>query len=377
MGRIKHITEDELHLLRNQVRARFLQNYPNSLNLKFNAYKPNYQEMRADMLESLEHPNGSVSHGRLRKLFFYTDAAKAGSGYENPRFGVDFLDACYLYSTDNKYDRASYLSMKPQLDKSRRIKTFLRQNFTMLIGVIIVILMGVLLARYVMFDPVDLEYNEPFVEEFDQVGLNDLHEKGWQVLDYDRGFFENQLRSGYFTMHTLSGGYYTKPHEEPFSTNTLVHKIPQNAQSVVAYFDLFKPDQNWQGVSIVLYDDEMDKQRNVILNYTFGGDPGQISITAFICCINGAPAGDYFDVVAESESNGEVLRLAFSWDASTITALSQIGKEWDPLSRIGEFEIAFTPKYVGIMATQGITNDNGEPVGADVIPVYLDKLLIE
>ena len=374
MGRIKHITEKELQYLREHLRLKYSERTTGAQLPKFNAYKPNYQDLKDDMVDALEHPNGSISNGRLRKLYFYTDEDKAISGYEEPNFGIDFLDACYLYISDGALDRTGFLRNSEQTSGNfpGRVGSF--------VGIGVIALLLILSVVWLGTRPNDMVENDNpavFVEEFDKVDLQSLRTSKWRILDFDNELFDQQTRAGYLSLYTVPGGYYTKPEEVPNAPNTLVRAVPPGATSVVAYFDYFEPYQNWQSVSLVLFDEDLDKQRNYVVGYGYGGDPGHVAYTAYGCCLAGAPAGDYFHVPIKEVEGGPTLRLAFKWDNEKVTAMGRSGKEWDPLDEKGSFTLDFTPAYLGIMAVQGITNDQGNPLGADVIPVYLDKVRIE
>ena len=371
MARIQEISTSELRLLRNLILDKYSSRNHVSIGGKLNAYLPNYDQLVEDMEDVVPGYPGSISRGRLRKLFYYTDPGKVEKDQlEQNRFGLDFLDACYSYVSDNTLDRRKYLQAhmdRPPLFRLKRV---------LMIGTPIALLFATWLYTCVVTDKVS-PTSVPFEENFDSALPEDLEANGWFVLDPLPEFLEKQTSDGHFTMYTLPGGYYTKPSEAPIAHNTLVRRIPPRANRIIARFDRFEPYMKWQGVALILFDESLNKHNIVTATYTYGGDPEGAIYGIYQCCLNGAPYGPWHGLYADSLGFDGPIVLGLSFGDNTYKLLSQARNDWDPYTVLAEIETDFAPAYVGIHATQGLTDPDGNPIGADTLAVQLDYVRME
>jgi hypothetical protein len=381
VARIKKLDHQELNALRGNVLETFAMRHPTESLPPQNAYLPNYEDLKLDIRGLVSEANGSVSENRLRKLFYYTNKEAVDQAtLQEARFGVDFLDACYNYISNNAQDRKSFRqSQHAVVPQAQRSAGRLARAS---IAVIILVTLGGFLLWFSMHKKA-LDSFVPLMENFKEVSLSGLENRGWQVLDYAKSHFEDQQREGYFTFHTLPGSYWTKPDEPIFIPNTLVHKLPEGASGVRVCFDQFIPYQNWQSIGIVIFDKDLNRDRIVLATFGYSDlEMTERTTPYFIAAYGlsrGVPIMPFHTVrVDPSRSDGSTLRLDILWTGEKFVCSSGTNdqggftQQWEPFRKYGELDKPFEPAYVGIFACQGWTDDNREPVDADIIQAYLD-----
>ena len=120
----------ELRNLRNGIVRRF--NASKGYDFKAISSLGNYSDLVQDM-ESSILKNAHVSEGLLRKLFYTT------ASLDTATFRTSFLDTCYRYISDNKFDRKEYLanyrkSTKPSTRKLAAIMFTDMVGYTAMMG---------------------------------------------------------------------------------------------------------------------------------------------------------------------------------------------------------------------------------------------------
>ena len=70
-----------------------------------------------------------------------------------------------------------------------------------------------------------LKIPKDFDDSFDEVSYSSLLKRGWEILDLDTSWLNNQIKPGYLTLYTLPGDHWVKPNEKSFVKNTLIYKI--------------------------------------------------------------------------------------------------------------------------------------------------------
>ena len=113
MGAIVKIRSEEISMLRKEVEAKFLALRPDIGELKKNSFKGSYRELAASMQRQIHAHEVVVSHGLLRKLFYDSVDNSSGETVKELSFNSDFLDACYLYFSDNDQTRSQYQQIVP------------------------------------------------------------------------------------------------------------------------------------------------------------------------------------------------------------------------------------------------------------------------
>ena len=378
MPRIKRLENEELGYLRDRIRQVYQNRHPTENLPILNAYLPNYEELKSDILRQVPDALGSVSENRLRKLYYYTDSEHhSENGLQSPNFGIDFLDACYRYISENNFDREGYRnrSVVNTTEKKPAVIWFR-------VALIGVILAGCGWWLWPKPGQVDLGHL-PIKEGFDDNSMPALQERGWNLMDPDTPGFTEQDRPGYYKFFTLPGSFWTKPQEPISVPNTLVRSIPEEATGVRACFDAFVPEQNWQSIGMVLFNADLDRQDLIYMSFGFAGSlekeghsPWVISATRLR---SGVPDMPFFTKLVQLDQNtGEKVRLDLNWTEDELRFFTGVNEangfteEWDPFMQIGALEMPFEPAYVGLFACQGWTNDDLEPLQADTIPAYLD-----
>lgn len=187
MPRIKRLENEELGYLRDRIRQVYQNRHPTENLPILNAYLPNYEELKSDILRQVPDALGSVSENRLRKLYYYTDSEHhSENGLQSPNFGIDFLDACYRYISENNFDREGYRnrSVVNTTEKKPAVIWFR-------VALIGVILAGCGWWLWPKPGQVDLGHL-PIKEGFDDNSMPALQERGWNLMDPDTRDLQNR-----------------------------------------------------------------------------------------------------------------------------------------------------------------------------------------
>ena len=369
MARIQTVRQEELVWLRQKIKARYLADQPIDRNTKWNAYLPNYESLKTHMINHIQKDHTSISNTRLRKLFYLTDTDHHGDKVQVPNFGIDFLDACYAFITDNQFNRIGY----DRHQKSIKVQKIRRVSLgTAIIFVILAALYFPECSREHIGSEIQF-----IREDFDQVSLASLQSRGWEVLHYDPVFFAKQEQPKFFTAYTLPGDLWSKNHERSFAPNALVRILPKGNFTISLRIDQFRPFQDWQGCSLFLLDERKDLAYSIDFGYAYSSGIGGrffdvLKLEGGVPVTNQTiwPSGPVDDMA-------ESLEMKIVIQAQQFQYWTKVGNNWDPWYRMGEMEYGFQPAYVGIAAFQGQSNDQLQPLGADTIPVFFDYIYID
>lgn len=249
MAQVKHLTQDELEFLRREMRKTFLEASPHVRELKANAYLPNYEALQQHMRSRLKAPYQlSVGAARLRKLFYYTDPAVCGEDQlKKARFGEDFLDACYLYISDNRLGRAGWRGHRPGsgTPHKRPGRNILWIAMTAMAIIFLAIAIKGRLSNTIQ--------EEAWVETFDRTGLDHLLQKGWEILFYDSVLWKKQLRPGFLTIYATPGTLWvTEPDSPPSIDNLLLRRVYSDCFSAEVKLVDFHPKAPYEQAGIIM-----------------------------------------------------------------------------------------------------------------------------
>lgn len=231
-------------------------------------------------------------------------------------------------------------------------------------------------------------------ENFDDVSVEGLKSRGWKILDYDSMAFSKQLKPGYLTLYTYPGDYWVKweKGEKPLIKNMLIKRLDVNSCEITARLKNFDPYQNAQQAGIFLFGPEMDRNNCFRITFVFTkihekGIPYRDEWTDRIqslqarIMINGKSVDGGIFTLRCPEFEPNLLKpitLVVTVDGRNVTTRFSLGDEWEQVNRETlASELHFFPKYIGLAAFQGFTDDNGNPKGADTIPAFFDYVKVE
>ncbi len=358
---------------------RFLQSPFNGAGIRITQYKDNYRPLADDIIRNVEGVEASVTTHRLRKLFYYTDPAICPADkLELPSFGNDFVQALFKYIEEE---------LKPVATIPKPLqfpRKWLWRNA--------VLLLFLAVAIAILLWPDQPKFWE---EHFEDVSVKALNSNGWQILDYDSVAFSRQIKPGCLTLYTYPGDYWVKwEHgEQPMIKNLPVKEIGTDHCAISVRLMNFNPYQNYQQVAVFLFGPDIDRKNHLRIsaNYShsnqkefqfIGKYTDRRQFVQILHMINGRPhekdGGDLrvpeFHLKPFSEI-GIVLEVR----EQTVTIGYWAGNYWVPVNVDNKsvVELPFVPKYVGIAAFQGFTDEYGQPLGADTIPAFFDYLKVE
>jgi len=135
MKKTKTLNPNQLEFLRSQLITKFKVRHPNE-DLVLKTYAPAYDDLRNDIIKVIPSKEGSVSLGRLRKLFYYTNPDLCPiKQLETPSFGKDFLEVLEKYIAE---EGKVITTTAPSVQNSTEIKN-LRQVAKKLIWAVAVL----------------------------------------------------------------------------------------------------------------------------------------------------------------------------------------------------------------------------------------------
>lgn len=113
MAKTTTLMQFELQELREKIQIKFSKRNPSKVPIKTTSYKEAYEDLRKDILFITECNEMSVSLGRLRKLFYYTNPeVYSKEKQENATFGKDFIEVLEKYTDDIKKSKTSLSDKK-------------------------------------------------------------------------------------------------------------------------------------------------------------------------------------------------------------------------------------------------------------------------
>ncbi|MBL7808070.1 MAG: hypothetical protein JNN28_09660 [Saprospiraceae bacterium] len=359
---IKELTQKEAKKLRDRVLKRFREGHLNGTGFRITQYKDAYKSLAEDIAKVVEGAEVSVSTHRLRKFFYYSDPDVCPEDkLEKPSFGDDFIKAISEYV--NKGTR-SYLS------------------YSKVAVVLVLVILAII--TWQVYSP-----SKGWEEPFDDLSLEGLSKRGWQILDYDSLAFSNQHKQGCLTAFTYPGGYWVKKDsgEIPFIKNMIVKRMGlENCIVTSRIIDSFNPNQNWQGAGVCLFDSELSYENNLSVFFCYakhelGGDSiehwqkiqivllkdGKASEKSIFSHLMNNNIQTINEVEFELEIRNRHISVGFRTDAN-----------WNS-SSIEKFELnlPFSIAFVGVGAAQGHTDHEFHPLNADTIPAFFDYVKIE
>lgn len=259
MARTALLTNEELLFLKQAIVEKFRRTNPYAQEFKPNAFLPNYNELKQSMEVALPDMATSISLKRLRKLFYDTDTERREPGkVVKPNFGVDFLNACYLYITDKKHNRQSYLLNNKNQESTPSINSLLRKRLIIPgLGLLfIIIIVAVIWLFY-------LQQTVPYYQDFDFASsehmIETLNNEGWNILDVDSNFLYKQDKPGHLALYTLAGDYWIKPNENPVIKNLFVKKLDCRNCTIELSIKDFNPSKPWEQAGIFFLDANLSR----------------------------------------------------------------------------------------------------------------------
>ena len=335
---------------------------------KFTSYLNGYTRLNEEIKKSLIEDEEFTSENLLRKLLLESITNEAVT------FRSGFLDACYRYITDGKYNRATYLSK----DKDQEIAVkHLRKHRLKLAAIgSAFLLVGIAAAFYYL----STKAPEPFVEDFNDLDVEHLNKKGWTIWHYNDSLWTNQIKPGHLTQWTTVGDNWVqtlKPHIDNF----MYRKPNCDCFEVIVKVDSFRPTARWQQFNLVFFEnpDRMDE----FLRFGHGFDANSTkdtnyASTALIEIKNHIPY-----LLGDKNSLRESNNLTPLWLRVLVRH-----RKYSFSFRYGHEGAAFLdafsftdrpfltlPKYVGIATMQAYKSDWKEVV-SPIIPVFYDTFII-
>jgi len=310
----------------------------------------------------------SITTNRLRKLFYYTNPEVcAEDKFENPSFGNDFIQVLFKY-IEEEPNPTTIIPEPRQFPRK-----WLWPGAALLLFLAIAVAMWQWLDRPKYWE-----------EDFNDVSVEGLKSRGWEILDYDSVAFSKQLKPGTLTTHTLWGDYWCAPLQPPIITNLLLKKINSKSGKITFKLVDFHPLQDYQQAGIFLLDKNRKRNHNI-----------RITFAACVSCSR--PRQSFQMVKREHGTAYEKTFLMSIWPDNspppkdTLTPLwVQVqfeqnkfrfyAHEWHETAsfvEIGEFDFDFEPYYIAVGAFRGMTNGKGELNTSASIPAFFDYLKVE
>lgn len=369
MPKIRELTYEEVAHLREQVRARFLQQHANGRPSRFATFKDAYEELRADIIKKVPGKASSVSTTRLRKLFYYTDPKICPpEQMQKPSFGRDFIEVLEQYIGGEKPESPTPLKVKPRIWKM----TWL---------LLPVLLIGGFATWFFQMGTA-----KNWREDFDSASVADLRAQGFGWQDFDSLWWSKQLRKGSLTFYTLAGDYWVKPHEPKKIKNLIYKKLEGDCFSVIVKIDDFDPQQNCQQLALFLFDERLSRETHLRAGFGYwtnvelNGDPGVQHTTTEYEEGGHVTQQGYYHVRKPANAGPSVktLWLKILYKNGEATVFQKVNHEWNMWGICAQpFDLRFKPAYVGIAAFHGWTENDNTPRNADSIPVFVDCLQVE
>lgn len=389
MARTLNLTNEQLDDLRKKVRAKF-ETENNGQPLKPSTYKEGYEDLRADILQFIPDSEASISLNRLRKLFYYTDPNICpASQFKNPVFGRDFLKVLEKYHTVLE-ERKSEVELIYEQRTLRSLKTTSALKKTWKKWRLGAISLLILFTSLLLLVFTTEKQPESFEEKFDHVSLFDLEKNGWEIWDLESVYLNKQRQQGYLTLYTLNGDYWVKPDEQRFIKNLLVRALDCDCCVIKTKLNSFHPDENWQqaGLFIMAKDDPQFNHFRLTVSFNeyyvplYDSIANELKIHALVQ-EQGIIAQAFNDPFCFPEKLHpyqclDSLQMKITISNGLAQYQLKFHEDWKPFLAIKEaFPLPFKPYYVGLGAFQGQTDEYGDSLCAENIPVNFDFLTVE
>lgn len=209
----------------------------------------------------------------------------------------------------------------------------------------------------------------------------------WNIYFRDTTWLRKQLSNDHLTLYTLPGDFWVKNYEKPEVQNTILTKVEDKDFEINIKIDSFIPFELSQQVGIIFSDDDLNYSNHIRFNLDFSIVNNEIlqcaeerigvSLT-HILSHNGIQYGywklnnieDY--TTFRSRINHIWLKLVYKKENQKLLAFAKVEKEFKDYFKVGQVEGLVSPRYVGISAFQGFTDDFGNPNNAEIVPVMID-----
>jgi hypothetical protein len=227
-----------------------------------------------------------------------------------------------------------------------------------------------------------------FTEDFLAVSETSLADKGWIVVSRDSTWWRQRASTeGVLTLFTLIGDNWSVSTPEEPLKNLLARRISADCFVAEIHLSNFVPKMNWQQAGIILGEDAgfEGKVIRLSLSYNdfFGGysKPAEILVQGVSSVAAGQQSkpeefahavvftvdhGDWTLVepnlltsALKIEKNGKEFKFLFTSGRSEAFAFKEVAR--------GTFDIE--PKYIGIYASQGISD-------SEIIPVKIESFAL-
>lgn len=209
----------------------------------------------------------------------------------------------------------------------------------------------------------------------------------WLTIFKDSTWFNKQKSNEHLTLYTLPGGFWVKNYENPIVRNTLLTKIEDRDFEINIKIDSFIPYEKYQQVGIILSNDLITFDNIVIFNLDFTLQNNEILKCAegkigvaltHVYQHNGVQYGSWILNNLEdyntykSRIHHVWLKIIYRRENRKIFAFAKVEDEFKEYFKIGQTEGLFSPKFAGISAYQGLTDDFGNALNAEIDPVLID-----
>ncbi|HVN58128.1 MAG TPA: hypothetical protein VMT63_07520 [Bacteroidales bacterium] len=231
--------------------------------------------------------------------------------------------------------------------------------------------------------------NTSFRDDFNSVAEDSLSAKGWIIKNRDMLYWpKRDSKTGHLTLYTLESDNWPLGEKQAGIKNLLLRRTGGNCFETEVHFTDFVPRHNWQQSGIILCEDSSLRGKMIRLsigyNDFFGGfrkDP-EILIQGLSSCESGSLSRpeeiihftlyslnkEYASLVETNlkfsalkiEKNGS--RIKFLYTSSPAESYS--------FRELLTGNFSFNPKYVGIFAIRGWSDNEAIPVNIDSFSMH-------
>ena len=375
------IEQTELAQLRKEIHFYFIEVTPHISSFNPNTYLGNYDKLIQSMKEKVPEYEAEFSAKRLVKLFYSTNLEKI-SNPEMPTFGSRFIDGCYLYFTEGVQTRSDYF-----IHKSIKFQPATRNDSNKRKTFVFAILFILIAASSYTLMQVSIKRPFPFEDEFEDVTLEGMKKRGWEVWNYNDSLFKKQPTKGYFSAYTTQGDIWVKSTEKQHLDNFIYQKIGFECFEVMTLIDNFKPQDENQQAGLVLFKEPNNFDEYIRLSIEYAlidKNLSNIRVT-LIYWRNHIPIYKSISIHEGKKNSFFVYKYLpvglyigcqkgkFSFKMSIINKGNAFFDIWQDMPQLS---FPFQPKYVGLAAFRGISFNDTLPNNNPTIPAPFDYLKI-
>lgn len=375
------IEQTELAQLRKEIHFYFIEVTPHVNSFNPNTYLGNYDELIQSMKEKVPEYKAEFSAKRLVKLFYSTNSEKTAQ-LEVATFGNRFIDGCYLYFTEGVQTRADYFNKK-EIEIQPTVNTDFNKRKAIVIGIILILVT----ALSSILIKASVKTSAPFEDEFEDVTLEGMKKRGWEVWNYNDSLFKKQPTKGYFSAYTTQGDIWVKSTEKQHLDNFIYQKINFDCFEVMTLIDNFKPQDENQQAGLVLFKEPNNFDEYIRLTIVYALIDKKLS-TIYVTLIywrNHIPIFKSISIQEGKKDSFFVYKYLpvglyigcqkgkFSFKMSIINKGNAFFDIWQDMPQL---PFPFQPKYVGLAAFRGISFLDTLPNNNPTIPAPFDYLKI-